>query len=131
MGDGMSDWSENNVTLGELVRSVSSLVAQVAKLSDKLDEHRDDLVHRFDGLGDHYVRKDIHIRDIAEVHARQDNYQRQTDVLITDVEDELRAQSKAAADASAQRHQDRITLVGIAVAAVVAVVVAFIPVLFP
>jgi type VI protein secretion system component VasF len=88
-------------------------------------------VHRFDGLGDHYVRKDIHIRDIAEVHARQDNYQRQTDVLITDVEDELRAQSKAAADASAQRHQDRITLVGIAVAAVVAVVVAFIPVLFP
>lgn len=121
---------QSDITLGELVRAVASLVTQVAKLSDKFDEHRDDIARRFDDLGERYIRKEIYIRDIAEVHARQDNYQRQTDVLITDVEDELRTQQKTAAEAAAQRHQDRITLLGIAIGAAVAMVVAFIPVFF-
>jgi septal ring factor EnvC (AmiA/AmiB activator) len=141
----MTSESENTITLGELVRSVGSLVAQVSKLSDKLDDHRDDIARRFDDLGDRYVRKEIHIRDIGELHGRQDNYQKQTDVLIDGLEQEQRknlsATEKVAADlnaaiaaarardeaAAAQRHQDRITVSLAFLAAVVAIVAAILP----
>jgi hypothetical protein len=88
MDQGVSE--EGDFTLGELVRSVSQLVLQVGKLSDKLDEHRDDIARRFDDLNSRYVSRELHIKDVAEVHARQDNYQKQTDVALLGVEDELR-----------------------------------------